>query len=74
MLEKSHDVDQKWSPVALRMRVVALRPELAKFYVSTGDYMSGGFDLFAEPSLIYSNVSSGFGCFGLSSQTVVEID
>lgn len=74
LFSKSHDVDQKWSPVALRMRVVALSPELAKFYVSTGDYMSGGFDLFAEPSLIYSNVSSGFGCFGLSSQTVVEID
>jgi hypothetical protein len=71
---KSFDVDKEWSPVALRLRVQALSPELAKFYESTGDYLSGGFDLFAEPSLIYSNISSGFGCFGLSSQTIVEID
>ena len=71
---KSFDVDKEWSPVALRLRVQALSPELAKFYESTGDYLSGGFDLFAEPSLMYSNISSGFGCFGLSSQTIVEID
>jgi len=71
---KSFDVDKEWSPVALRLRVQALSPELAKFYESTGDYLSGGFDLFAEPSLIYSNVSSGFGCFGLSSQTIVDIN
>ncbi|MBT7652296.1 MAG: DUF4249 family protein [Flavobacteriales bacterium] len=71
---KSFDYDKEWSPVALRLRVQALSPELAKFYESTGDYLSGGFDLFAEPSLIYSNVSSGFGCFGLSSQTIVEIN
>ena len=71
---KSFDVDKQWSPVALRLRVQALSPELAKFYESAGDYLSGGFDLFAEPSLMYSNISSGFGCFGLSSQTIVEID
>jgi hypothetical protein len=71
---KSFDYDKEWSPVALRLRVQALSPELAKFYESTGDYLSGGFDLFAEPSLIYSNVSSGFGCFGLSSQTIIEIN
>jgi len=71
---KSFDVDKQWSPVALRLRVQALSPELAKFYESAGDYLSGGFDLFAEPSLMYSNISSGFGCFGLSSQTIIEID
>lgn len=71
---ESFDDQMKWSPVAMRMRVEALSPELAKFYQSTDNYLSGGFDLFAEPSLIYSNVSSGFGCFGLSSQTMVEIN
>ena len=62
------------SPVALRLRVQALSPELAKFYESTGNYLSPDIDFFAEPSLIYSNISSGFGCFGLSSETIVEID
>lgn len=71
---ESFDDGLKWSPVALRMRVNALSPELAKFYQSTNSYLSGGFDIFSEPSLIYSNVSSGFGCFGLSSETIVEID
>lgn len=71
---KSFPVGKEWSPVDLRLRVHALSPELANFYESTGDYLFGGLDLFAEPSLMYSNISSGFGCFGLSSQTIVEID
>ena len=68
-------IDQsKWSPVSLRLRVEALSPELAKYYASTDSYLNGGFDFFAEPSLIYSNISSGFGCFGLSSQTIVVVN
>jgi len=47
---------------------------LARYYLSVDSYLSGGPDFFAEPSLMYSNVSSGFGCFGLSSQTIIEID
>ncbi|MGY8918679.1 MAG: DUF4249 family protein, partial [Flavobacteriales bacterium] len=68
-------IDQsEWSPVSLRLRVEALSPELAQYYVSTDSYLNGGFDLFAEPSLIYSNISSGFGCFGLSSETIVVVN
>lgn len=70
----SKSTEYENAPVALRMRVNALSPELAKFHESAGDYLSGGFDFFAEPTLMYSNISSGFGCFGLSSQTIVEIE
>jgi hypothetical protein len=62
------------SPISKRVRVESLSPELAKFYLSLDSYLSSADDFFAEPSLIYSNVSSGFGCFGLSSQTIVEIN
>ena len=62
------------SPISKRVRVESLSPELAKFYLSLDSYLSSADDFFAEPSLIYSNVSSGFGCFGLSSETIVEID
>lgn len=61
-------------PISRRLRVVSLSPELANFYLTADAHLSGGPDFFAEPSLIYSNFSSGFGCFGLSSQTVIEID
>lgn len=61
-------------PVSRRLRVVSLSPELANFYLTADAHLSGGPDFFAEPSLIYSNFSGGFGCFGLSSQTVIEID
>ena len=71
---KSTEDEKGVESVALRMRVKALSPELAKFYESAGDYLSGGFDFFAEPTLMYSNISSGFGCFGLSSQTIVDIE
>jgi hypothetical protein len=74
ILTKSTPEDSKWAPIKTRVRVESLSPELASYYLSVDSYFSGGPDIFAEPSLMYSNVSSGFGCFGLSSQTIIEID
>jgi hypothetical protein len=74
ILTKSTPEDSKGGPISTRVRVESLSPELARYYLSVDSYLSGGPDFFAEPSLMYSNVSSGFGCFGLSSQTIIEID
>ena len=74
ILTKSTPEDSKWAPISTRVRVESLSAELASYYLSVDSYLSGGPDFFAEPSLMYSNVSSGFGCFGLSSQTIIEID
>ena len=74
ILTKSTPEDSEWAPISTRVRVESLSPELASYYLSVDSYLSGGPDFFAEPSLMYSNVSSGFGCFGLSSQTIIEID
>tara|TARA_B100000768_G_C11273333_1_gene374571 strand:+ start:1160 stop:2107 length:948 start_codon:yes stop_codon:yes gene_type:complete len=74
ILTKSIPEASEWAPISTRVRVESLSPELASYYLSVDSYLSGGSDFFAEPSLLYSNVSSGFGCFGLSSQTIIEID
>ena len=74
ILTKSTPEDSEWAPISTRVRVESLSAELASYYLSVDSYLSGGPDFFAEPSLMYSNVSSGFGCFGLSSQTIIEID
>ena len=74
ILTKSIPEASKWAPISTRVRVESLSPELASYYLSVDSYLSGGPDFFAEPSLLYSNVSSGFGCFGLSSQTIIEVD
>jgi len=74
ILTKSTPEASKWAPISTRVRVESLSPELASYYLSVDSYLSGGPDFFAEPSLLYSNVSSGFGCFGLSSQTIIEVD
>jgi len=71
---KSFEQGQKWAPISLRLRVESLSEELANFYLSVDSHLSGRPDFFAEPSLIYSNVSSGFGCFGLASEEVVFIE
>lgn len=71
---KSYEEGEKWAPISIRVRVESLSLELASFYQSVDSHLSGGPDIFAEPSLIYSNVSSGFGCFGLASEVVIFVE
>ena len=71
---KSFEQGEKWAPILIRVRVESLSEELANFYLSVDSHLSGGPDFFAEPSLIYSNVSSGFGCFGLASEVIVFVE
>ena len=74
ILTKSTPEDSKWAPISTRVRVESLSPELASYYLSVDSYLSGGPDFFAEPSLLYSNVSSGFGCFGLASEVIFIVE
>jgi hypothetical protein len=71
---KSYEEGEKWAPISIRVRVESLSEELANFYLSVDSHLSGGPDIFAEPTLIYSNVSSGFGCFGLASEVVIIVE
>ncbi|MGY8884080.1 MAG: DUF4249 family protein [Flavobacteriales bacterium] len=74
ILTKSTPEDSEWAPISTRVRVESLSPELASYYLSVDSYLSGGPDFFAEPSLLYSNVSSGFGCFGLASEVIFIVE
>jgi hypothetical protein len=74
ILTKSIPEASKWAPISTRVRVESLSPELASYYLSVDSYLSGGPDFFAEPSLLYSNVSSGFGCFGLASEVIFIVE
>ena len=48
------------------LQVVAITPEMAAYYVSLENIQNpSGFALFSEPLLAYTNMSSGYGCFGV---------
>jgi len=55
--------------------LVALTPEMALFYrrLDQVENPSGG-PFFSEPILAYSNVSSGYGCFGLYTSTEITME
>ncbi len=57
-----------------RLELAALSPELAEYYrtLELISNPSGG-PLFTEPLLAYSNVSTGFGCFGLYTSCNLEL-
>ena len=59
-------------PVVLE--VCALSAEMAQYYerLDLIDNPSGG-PLFTEPVLAYSNVSSGYGCFGLYTSSTLPL-
>jgi hypothetical protein len=56
------------------IELAALSPELASYYQSLDMIAnpSGG-GLFTEPLLAYSNMSSGYGCFGLYTSCLLEL-
>ncbi|MDB4694786.1 DUF4249 domain-containing protein, partial [Flavobacteriales bacterium] len=60
--------------VPAQLELAALSPELAEYYrtLELIDNPSGG-PLFTEPLLAYSNISSGFGCFGLYTSCVIPL-
>lgn len=60
--------------IEARVRINSLSPELESYYRNVSQWMNNDISLFAEPMLMYSNVSSGFGCFGLSNELVVYVD
>ncbi|PCJ81753.1 MAG: hypothetical protein COA49_04405 [Bacteroidetes bacterium] len=71
---KNFETGLKWSPTSLRLRIQALSPELASYYKSVDMIMGMGLDIFSEPTLVYSNLSGGFGCFGLASESIVIVE
>ena len=59
---------------APRVELVALSPEMVLFYRRLDEVRNGGGLFFSEPILAYSNVSSGYGCFGLYTSTPIDLD
>ena len=60
---------------APRLELVALSPEMVLFYRRLDEIRNGeGGLFFSEPILAYSNVSSGYGCFGLYTSTAIDLD
>lgn len=59
---------------SLSCTIESLSPSLAKHYESVEQYYDSQYSLFSEPNLMYSNVSSGFGCFGMSNSITIEIE
>ena len=57
-----------------RLELVALSPEMVLFYRRLDEVRNGGGLFFSEPILAYSNVSSGYGCFGLYTSTAIDLD
>ena len=45
--------------------ISSLSPSLAEHYHSVDSFLNQSGSPFAEPDLMFSNVSSGFGCFGM---------
>jgi len=60
--------------IEARVRIHSISDELERYYRNVSQFMENEFSFFAEPMLMYSNVSSGFGCFGLASEQVFEVD
>lgn len=57
------------------LELAALSPEMVLFYRRLDQVVDGAGGLFfSEPLLSYSNVSSGYGCFGLYTSTEVILD
>lgn len=60
--------------IPLRMVVNLLDQPLADFYRSVETHSNASDNPFASPSTVYSNTSSGYGCFGLASKVVLRLD
>ena len=57
---------QGYEALSKSLQVVAITPEMAAYYVSLENIRNpSGFSLFSEPLLAYTNMSSGYGCFGV---------
>lgn len=57
---------EDYEALSKSLQVVAVTPEMAAYYVSLGNIRNpDGFALFSEPLLAYTNMSSGYGCFGV---------
>ena len=65
--------DEYYTIIDRRIRIESLSDELKKFYISLQEYEDNQYSLFAEPDLIYSNVSTGFGCFGMYRYELVDL-
>ena len=57
---------EDYEALSKSLQVVAITPEMAAYYVSLENIRNpSGFSLFSEPLLAYTNMSSGYGCFGI---------
>jgi hypothetical protein len=50
-----------------RVKVSALSEEMYLFYKSYAAYENANGNPFAEPVVLYSNMSNNMGCFGVST-------
>ncbi|HBP44920.1 MAG TPA: hypothetical protein DD635_03405 [Flavobacteriales bacterium] len=57
------------------IEVCAISAEMAQYYerLDLIENPSWGSSLFSEPLLAYSNVSSGYGCFGLYTSSTLHL-
>jgi len=53
-----------------RVKVQALSPEMYEFYRSYNSFTNAQNNPFAEPVILYSNMSNNMGCFGVSTSKV----
>ena len=61
-------------PGPLRVTVSLLDPALGEFYRSIDRRNNADGNPFANPSTVFSNTSTGYGCFGLASREVFLFD
>lgn len=72
--ENYSDIEGGRQKTKVRIRIQSVSDELERFYRSVELWQNNEFSFFSEPMLMYSNVSSGFGCFGLATESVYEFE
>jgi len=70
---QSPDWPDEETSTALRMSVDLMDPALADFYRSVDVVWNASGNPFANPSTVFSNTSTGYGCFGLASRKTLDL-
>ena len=77
-LDRSRYYSPDWpvetADLPVRMVVNLLDPALAEFYRSVETHSNASDNPFASPSTVFSNTSTGYGCFGLSSKSTIRLN
>ena len=68
------DPDWGYPEMEWRLRISALSESSAQYLLSMEAYEQADGNPFAEPVVVYSNISSGFGHFGLRNSVMIELE